>query len=307
MKCAGYVMAIIAAACVISGGQASAAPLPVSYGNSEMVRVATTDWNGAVPGANDYSCTPSVEHPKPVVLVNSSLLSDAVNWTAVAPYLKNQGYCVFTFNYGREIYDVPPGITGLDPMDSSAAELEAEVAKVRAATGASHVDLVAHSQGGFVARYYLNRLGGASEVERMVLLSSPYTMTGSPVDFAALARETVPRELFDAILRNGTIPPVGLNVLDPWVAGAAEEFQPNIQYTEITNVTDELAFFGGMGVPAGAKNATTTFINSVRPTDLSMHFAQPYSPTAVALIGNALDPSNPVPVPCSVVPLYSFG
>ena len=28
---------------------------------------------------------------------------------------------------------------------------------------------------------------------------------------------------------------------------------------------------------------------------------------SVALIGNALDPSRPVPVPCTAVPLYSFG
>jgi len=52
-----------------------------------------------VPGANDWSCHPSAAHPDPVVLVTSTFLSDAVNWTSLAPYLYNHGYCVYTFNY----------------------------------------------------------------------------------------------------------------------------------------------------------------------------------------------------------------
>ena len=50
-------------------------------------------------GANDWSCHPSAAHPDPVVLFTSTFLSDAVNWTSLAPYLYNHGYCVYTFNY----------------------------------------------------------------------------------------------------------------------------------------------------------------------------------------------------------------
>ncbi|MFI9504428.1 esterase/lipase family protein [Nocardia sp. NPDC052566] len=308
MKYARLLSALAALVTVALGaGTADAEVLPVPYGNGPMLRIAQTDWEGAVPGANDYSCTPSAEHPEPVVLVGSTFLSEAVNWTAVAPYLHNQGYCVYSLNYGRTMYRVPPGLNGMDPIPVSAPEVSALVDRVLRATGAAKVDLVAHSQGGVVARYYLNELGGVGKVDQAVLLSSPYTLTGLPVDVTAVAREIIPKPLYDAILYNGAIAPIGFNLLDPWAVGKAQVLQPNIRYTQITDITDELGLYGGMRVPAGANNATTQYINDICPTDFSQHFAQPYSPTAVAMIGNALDPAHPVVPPCTVVPLYSLG
>ena len=40
-----------------------------------------------------------------------------------------------------------------------------------AATGAAKVDLVGHSQGGMMPRYYIDFLGGASTVEKLVALA----------------------------------------------------------------------------------------------------------------------------------------
>ncbi|MEV0294718.1 alpha/beta fold hydrolase [Nocardia sp. NPDC050710] len=301
------VLMVTAIAVIFGCGSAATAELPVYYGNDRMLQIAHTDWDGAVSGANDYSCTASVEHPEPVVLVGSTFLSAAVNWTALAPYLYNHGFCVFTLNYGRSMYRVPPGLNGMDPMPMSASELGALVDRVLAATGASKVDLVAHSQGGLVARYFVNETGGEDKVDQVVLLSSPYTMTGLPVDVAAVASEVIPKPLYDAILYNGLVPPLGLNFLDPWSVVAAQVLRPNIRYTQITGRADEIGFFGGMRAPDGAVNTTTQYIDDICPTDFSQHFAQPYSPTAVALIGNALDPAHPVPPPCTLVPLYSLG
>ncbi len=45
------------------------------------------------------------------------------------------------------------------------------VDKVLAATGASKVDLVGHSQGGMMPRYYIKNLGGASKVKTLVGLA----------------------------------------------------------------------------------------------------------------------------------------
>ncbi|MEV6770140.1 alpha/beta fold hydrolase [Nocardia sp. NPDC051030] len=286
---------------------AAATELPVPYGNGEMIRVALSDWDGPVAGADDYSCKPSTEHPEPVVLIASTFLSAAVNWTALAPYLHNRGYCVFTFDYGRRLYNVGPGLDGMDPVPMSAQEVSAVVDKVLAATGAAKVDLVGHSQGGLVGRYYLNELGGRDKVDQMVLLSSPYALTGLPVDVAELARKAIPKDLYDAILYNGRVVPLGFNLLDPWSVGAAMPLQPGIRYSQITDSADEMGLLGGMRPPAGATNATTEYIDAVCPTDFSQHFAQPYSPTAVAMIGNVLDPTHPVALPCTVVPLYSFG
>src|SRR5919106_385312 len=117
-------------------------------------------------GWNDYSCKPSAAHPRPVVLVHGTFANSVDNWLAFAPYLKARGYCVFSLDYGQ----LPgvPFFNGLGPIDKSAEQLKAFVDKVLAATGAAETDLVGHSQGGMMPRYYLKFLGGAAKVNALV-------------------------------------------------------------------------------------------------------------------------------------------
>ncbi|MDN5698203.1 MAG: lipase family protein, partial [Rubrobacter sp.] len=103
------------------------------------------------PGANDPTCEPSVEHPQPVVLVHGTFEDMAQNWATLSPALRAQGYCVYALNYGDRA-------TG--PIQGSAAELDEFVGDVRELTGARKVDIVGHSQGGMMPRYYINNLGG---------------------------------------------------------------------------------------------------------------------------------------------------
>ncbi|MFH9853209.1 esterase/lipase family protein [Streptomyces althioticus] len=117
-------------------------------------------------GWNDFTCKPSAAHPRPVVLVHGTFGNSVDNWLGLAPYLKNRGYCVFSLDYGRL-----PGVPffhGLGPVEKSAEQLDAYVDRVRAATGAAKVDIVGHSQGGMMPRYYLKFLGGAAEVNALV-------------------------------------------------------------------------------------------------------------------------------------------
>ncbi|MGW3104816.1 esterase/lipase family protein [Streptomyces sp. NPDC001100] len=117
-------------------------------------------------GWNDYTCKPSAAHPDPVVLVHGTFANSTDNWLVLAPYLEARGYCVFSLDYGQ----LPgvPLIYGLGPIDKSAEQLQAYVDKVLAATGATKVDLVGHSQGGMMPRYYLKFLGGAAKVDTFV-------------------------------------------------------------------------------------------------------------------------------------------
>ena len=301
--------ALAAATAVLAGTTpASAAPLPVPYGSAyPFLDVAVHDWNAAIPGADDWTCRPSAEHPEPVVLVTSTFLSDGVNWTSLGPYLHNQGYCVYTFNYGRTPY-VAPGLNGLGPIAASARETADFVDKVLASTGAAKIDMVGHSQGGIVARYFINNLGGAAVVDRTVLLSSPYTMGNlAGVDLTRLVESLVPAVVFQAIENSGVVPAGLVQLTDPtfWheLDGTGNGLAPDVTYTEITSHTDEVGLLGGMPAPAGATNASTEYLQSYCPTDLSTHFEQPYSPTAVALIGNALDPAHAVTPPCTIVPI----
>lgn len=143
---AAFLLAAVAVtAPAASGAQAAAAP--------------SSGWN-------DFTCEPSAAHPRPVVLVHGTFGNSVDNWLGLAPYLKNRGYCVFSLDYGRL-----PGVPffhGLGPVEKSAEQLDAYVDRVRAATGAAKVDIVGHSQGGMMPRYYLKFLGGAAEVNALV-------------------------------------------------------------------------------------------------------------------------------------------
>jgi triacylglycerol esterase/lipase EstA (alpha/beta hydrolase family) len=120
-------------------------------------------------GWNNYSCKPSAAHPRPVVLVHGTFGNSVDNWLALAPYLVDRGYCVYSLDYGQL-----PGVplfNGLGPIDKSAEQLQVFVDKVLASTGAAKADLVGHSQGGMMPRYYLKFLGGAAKVNALVGLA----------------------------------------------------------------------------------------------------------------------------------------
>src|SRR6476659_5307540 len=115
------------------------------------------------PGANDWSCKPIAEHPYPVILVPGTFESMDKNWSTLSPHLKSAGYCVFALNYGET-----NGVYATAPVAKSAQELAPFVDAVRSATGAKKVDLVGHSQGGMMPRYYMGFLGGAKYVHHLI-------------------------------------------------------------------------------------------------------------------------------------------
>jgi triacylglycerol esterase/lipase EstA (alpha/beta hydrolase family) len=123
----------------------------------------------AVPGANNWSCRPGAAHPRPVVLVHGTFANGSVNWPVAAPAFAARGYCVFALTYGA----VPgvPVLRAIAPVPDSAAQLATFVQGVLAATGASEADIVGHSQGGMMSRYYLKFLGGAAKVHTLVGLA----------------------------------------------------------------------------------------------------------------------------------------
>lgn len=85
----------------------------------------------------------------------------------MGPRLKAAGYCVYSLTYGTV-----PGIyliAGLDKIENGATQLSTFIDKVLAATKATKVDLVGHSQGSLMPRYYLKFLGGAAKVSTFPL------------------------------------------------------------------------------------------------------------------------------------------
>src|SRR6185437_9592331 len=76
---------------------------------------------------------------------------------------------VFTFNYGGS--SASSIVQGTGDIAASAGQLASFVTRVLAATGAAKVDIVGHSQGGMMPRYYLKFLGGANKVGTLVGLA----------------------------------------------------------------------------------------------------------------------------------------
>ena len=106
-----------------------------------------------------------------MVLVHGTFADMSDSWQALSPLLRNHGYCVFALNYGAHGGSDALGVYATGDIADSAAQLSAFVDRVLAATGAGRVDLVGHSQGGMMPRYYLKYLGGAAKVRTLVGLA----------------------------------------------------------------------------------------------------------------------------------------
>lgn len=62
-------------------------------------------------------------------------------------------------------------------LRTAAELLGRRVAEILARTGHAEVDLVGHSLGGLIARYYVQRLGGDARVRTLVMLGTPHSGT----------------------------------------------------------------------------------------------------------------------------------
>jgi pimeloyl-ACP methyl ester carboxylesterase len=126
-------LALLAAlALVVPGGAQAAAPL-------RYTPLTPTALLASPPGSNDFACTPTAAHPRPVVLLHGLGATDSQNFSTLSPLLANNGYCVFSLTYGRQSA-LPPGfssIGGLQALEDSGPSVAAFVDRVLAATGSA--------------------------------------------------------------------------------------------------------------------------------------------------------------------------
>jgi len=300
-------MAAVAATAVALAAVALAPPaparaatkLPVNYDFIAGATLTALAPDTPPPGANNWSCQLTATHPYPVILVHGTFANMDDNWQAASPLLANNGYCVYAFNYGGSSASSP--IQGTGEIAASAAQLASFVSTVLAATGASKVDLVGHSQGGMMPRYYLNFLGGASKVNDFVALApSNYGTTLDGItELASLLGAS------SAI--NGTLSSVCEACVEQEQGSAflaslnATPTVSGVKYTVIESVDDEVVTpYTNAFLPA-ASNVTNITVQNQCVLDGSDHLEIAADPIALADMLNALDPSAPVKVPCLVV------
>jgi hypothetical protein len=91
---------------------------------------------------------------------------------------------------------------------SAARRLGAYVDKVCAATGADEVDLIGHSMGGMVGRYFVSLRGGGEHVRNLITIGSPHGGTDvSGFGFGRPHRELYPGSSLLDRLESAPVPP----------------------------------------------------------------------------------------------------
>ena len=254
------------------------------------------DWSSAAPAVSCHSAS----HPYPVVLVPGTFLSQADDFAAVSPLLADNGYCVYTTNVGAPAGD-PVGTVGDIP--TSATELSTVVDKVLAATGASKVDLVGHSQGGGVLpRWYLKYDGGASKVSQLVGLAP--SNHGTSVDSAVtLAAQLDSVSVLDAVFDAAQAPAASEQLTGSAVNAqldAGGDTVAGVTYTDIVSRNDEVVTPYTQQFLTAGPGATVhnILLQSVCPLDQGEHLSVVYDQIALREMLNALDPATAVTPAC---------
>ncbi len=283
--------------CTVLGVSAAFAEPPP---NVEQVR----DGSSSPSGANDWQCTPTTAHPAPVVLVHGTW-GNQNSWDVLAPKLSAAGYCVFTLNYGRDTssaYGAQPGIYGTADIRDSAAELARFVDRVRSSTGAAHVDIVAHSQGGLVARQYMRFGGGVNRadpqrnsVDQLITVGATnHGTTASNLGYLLPSGSASDpgKEIVAAVLgRAAAQQVVGSEFLR--ALNADGDTEPGVRYTVVASRFDEMstppeATFLTAGPGAFVENV---WVQSVCAGDTFDHGRLLRSPAVIQIVQQALDPS----------------
>jgi triacylglycerol esterase/lipase EstA (alpha/beta hydrolase family) len=231
------------------------------------------------PGANDFTCRPSAEHPEPVVLVHGTFESALDNWSTVSPQLKSAGYCVFALEYGNRA-------TG--DIAESAGQLKRFVDAVLGATGAHRVSLVGHSQGGMMPRYYIKFLGGDSKVDDLVGLAPSNHGTTNPGAFVTGATICMACDQQRA----------GSDFLQQLNAG--DETPGPVSYTVVETRYDEVVTPYTSAFLATGPNTTNILLQNACPAEVIDHHEIPNSQLAIRWTLQALGrpgPANPADPP----------
>lgn len=119
------------------------------------------------PREADDPHTDSATAATPVVLLHGYVHNRSA-FIGMSRALRKAGFAhIHGFDYNPLAYDIPE-VAGM---------LAGEVERVLALTGADRVQLVGHSMGGVIARYYVQQLGGEDTVDTVLTLGAPHRGT----------------------------------------------------------------------------------------------------------------------------------
>ena len=194
------------------------------------------------------------------------------SWNAISPVLRAKGYCPWALDYGyNATQDIP----------KSAGQLQTFVDQVLKKTGATKVDIVGHSQGGMMPRYFIKYLGGDTKVNDLIGLSPSNNGTTNPLVGPAGAGGCV------ACTQQAR----GSAFLTDLNAGGYTK--PGIDYTVIETKYDEVVTPYNSEFLPDAGNVTNVLLQSRCPADFTDHGGIIYDPITIQWMLNALGRSGP--------------
>ncbi|RSS55060.1 triacylglycerol lipase [Streptomyces sp. WAC01280] len=222
------------------------------------------------PRAADPSAAPSPTGPdatiasgrRPVVLLHGFVDNRSV-FVLLRRVLTRHGRdCVESLNYSPLTCD----------LRSAAELLGRRVEEIRARTGHAEVDIVGHSLGGLIARYYVQRLGGDTRVRTLVMLGTPHSgTTVAPLaDAHPLVRQMRPGS---AVLRELAGPAPGCRT----------------RFVSFWSDLDQVM----VPVETARLDHPDLHVHNIRVSGIG-HLALPVHPTVAAGVLGALDAGGPV-------------
>ncbi|TCB97997.1 alpha/beta fold hydrolase [Micromonospora zingiberis] len=264
-------------AAVLSAPAAASAATPAAPAASAATPAATSGTS-----ATEATLAPTADpglralaSANPVIVVGG-LSGFAAVYEPLAARLRADGYRVW-------IYELPN--LGLGDIAASAASLRNFVGQVRSSTGAAKIDVVAHSEGGLVSRYYIKNLGGGDAVGRYVSLGTPQYGTyvaniaaflglGSCAGIVACQQMTIGSSFLTAL-------------------NAGDDTPGSVRWTTVRTWQDELV--RPVDNAMLADGATNVLIQSKCPLRVVGHLALVIDGTTYSIIRQALrdHPINP--------------
>ncbi|MEU2662527.1 alpha/beta fold hydrolase [Micromonospora sp. NPDC007220] len=203
------------------------------------------------------------------VIVVGGLSGIASAYGPLASRLRVDGYRVW-------VYQLPN--LGLGDIPTSARAFSSFVGQVRASTGAAKVDVVAHSEGGLVSRYFIKSLGGASSVDRYVSLGTPQygTYVANIVKFLGLGSCA------------GIVACQQMSIGSSFLAGlnAGDDTPGTVRWTAVRTLQDELV--RPVDNATLADGATNVLIQSACPLRVVGHLGLVLDGTTYTVIRQAL-------------------
>lgn len=173
-------------------------------------------------------------HPTPVLYIHG-INSRTASFKENANYLAAQGFWVWGYDYGDMI---APGFFGVGDLDAIVEDVAQNVERVLRETGATQVDIVAHSQGALMTKLFIAR-GGAPKVRRVVAMGGNFHGTDMRGWAGRLGKVAARYPRLTALLASGASQQL---VGSAWLKRFADvpDTDPSIVYTSIYSPRDHV-------------------------------------------------------------------